>query len=141
VPSPLTEDMEAAQAAKKVLTAGRAGCDSRSCFAPAKIRGRAGLRRSGAWRAGVGEAGQLAHRLASQAAHKAKLKAKDAERKAGDRAEAEERRRATEAEAAAARKQAVEDEVAAAAAEAAAIAARWVGIGKARRVHRALWGG
>ncbi|GIL44599.1 hypothetical protein Vafri_2123 [Volvox africanus] len=85
IPSPLTEDMEAAQQAKK-------------------------------------------------AAHKAKLKAKDAERKAAKSAAAEstaasgsvaERRRAEAAAAEAARKQAVEDEIAQAAAEAAAIAARW----------------
>ncbi|GLI65482.1 hypothetical protein VaNZ11_009020 [Volvox africanus] len=85
IPSPLTEDMEAAQQAKK-------------------------------------------------AAHKAKLKAMDAERKAAKQAAAEspaasgfmaERRRAEAAAAEAARKQAVEDEIAQAAAEAAAIAARW----------------
>ncbi|GLC32961.1 hypothetical protein PLESTM_000008700 [Pleodorina starrii] len=84
IPSPLTEEMEAAQQAKK-------------------------------------------------AAHKAKLKAKDAERKAAKAGEAgpggpgsaEERRRAAAAEAEAARKAAVEDEIAQAAAEAAAIAARY----------------
>ncbi|KAG2450545.1 hypothetical protein HYH02_005046 [Chlamydomonas schloesseri] len=62
---------------------------------------------------------------AKKAAHKAKLKAKDAERKEGAAGpSAEERKKAAEEAAAAAKRAAVEDEIAAALAEANAMAAR-----------------
>lgn len=121
IPSALTEEMEAAAAAKKV----RVG----SCIRQMRTCGRYYeqiLRNA----PDLGRCFFLLCRCftmptyhCSQAAHKAKLKAKDAERKdAGP--SAEERKKAAEEAAAAAKRAAVEDEIAAALAEAEAMAAR-----------------